>query len=157
MPQEMLPAKPVFFRYVAVLCGINAAAAVGACLLGLHAQLGYCLYGLAELLYNALLPPVRARCLGLLGSQCCVAATTCPLCSSAHTKPSVTHQLSVLDTIALVRYLQAQDDLVCEYRVQLLYATFLRDFFAAEEVDDELFLMEMRDGGFLGDGSEEEF
>ena len=38
---------------------------------------------------------------------------------------------------------------------QLLYATFLRDFFAAEEVDDELFLMEMRDGGFLADGSEE--
>ncbi len=37
----------------------------------------------------------------------------------------------------------------------MLYATFLRDFFAAEEVDDELFLMEMRDGGFLGDGSEE--
>ena len=57
--QEMLPAKPVFFRYVAVLCGINAGAVVGACLLGLHVRLGYCLYGLAELLYNALLPPVR--------------------------------------------------------------------------------------------------
>ena len=39
--------------------------------------------------------------------------------------------------------------------VQLLYATFLRDFFAAEDIDDELFLLEMRDGGFLGDGSEE--
>lgn len=39
--------------------------------------------------------------------------------------------------------------------VQLLYETFLRDFFAADEIDDELFLTEMRDGGFLGDGSEE--
>ena len=57
----MLPAKPVFFRYVAVLCCINAGAAVGACLLGLHVRLGYCLYGLAELLYNALLPPVWSR------------------------------------------------------------------------------------------------
>ena len=39
--------------------------------------------------------------------------------------------------------------------MQLLYETFLRDFFAADELDDELFLTEMRDGGFLGDGSEE--
>lgn len=47
-------------------------------------------------------------------------------------------------------------DLLCAaLSVQLLYATFLRDFFAADEIDDELFLMEMRDGGFLGDGSEE--
>ena len=56
--QELLPAKPLFFRYVAVLCGINAGAVMGAFLLGLHVRVGYCLYGTAELLYNALLPPV---------------------------------------------------------------------------------------------------
>ena len=96
-----------------------------------------------------------------------------PCCSSlsAIPKPCQSHRLCQLQyiTLYLPALMSCRQPLVSRTTevitlrmltaarppTQLLYATFLRDFFAAEEVDDELFLMEMRDGGFLADGSEE--
>jgi hypothetical protein len=57
--QDLLPANPLLFRYVVVLCVIYAGTAMGALLLLLHEQAGYCLYGAALMVYNAALPIVR--------------------------------------------------------------------------------------------------
>ena len=54
-----MPANPLLFRYAAVLCAIYAGTAMGAFLLLLHEQAGYCLYGAALMVYNAALPVVR--------------------------------------------------------------------------------------------------
>lgn len=56
----MLPAKPSFFRYITVMCAINAAAMVGAITLGLKFTSGYCIYGATEFIYYAIYPPVRS-------------------------------------------------------------------------------------------------
>lgn len=54
----MLPAKPSFFKYIGIMCCINAGATVGAFALGLKLASGYCLYGATEFVYYAIYPPV---------------------------------------------------------------------------------------------------
>ena len=57
--QGLLPVKPTVVRYVAALCSLHACAMIGAFLLLVRVQAGYCVYGIGEVLHNALLPPVR--------------------------------------------------------------------------------------------------
>ena len=101
MPQDRLPAKPSFYRYVLVLCALNVVAALGApqparlpgpallraepqdlmpcgagaLMLGARVELGYCVYGVAHWAYFALLPLVRHQCGVLLRLLAVPAAT----------------------------------------------------------------------------------
>mmetsp|Transcript_12567 Transcript_12567/g.41426 ORF Transcript_12567/g.41426 Transcript_12567/m.41426 type:complete len:296 (-) Transcript_12567:94-981(-) len=56
--RDRLPARPSFYRYVAILLALNFAAFIGAMLLAANVPEGYCVYGGACFLYYALFPPL---------------------------------------------------------------------------------------------------
>lgn len=56
--RDRLPARPAFYRYIAILFIFNVLAAFGTALIGLGADFGYCLYGLSSFFYNGFYPPL---------------------------------------------------------------------------------------------------
>lgn len=56
--RDCLPARQQFYRYARVLFAINALECCGALLVGSHALLGYCVYGVSNLVYYAVYPPL---------------------------------------------------------------------------------------------------
>lgn len=56
--RDLLPAKPSFYRYVAVLFLLSLTEVLGSILIGSNARAGYCVYGVASFLYYAAYPPL---------------------------------------------------------------------------------------------------
>mmetsp|Transcript_33187 Transcript_33187/g.71533 ORF Transcript_33187/g.71533 Transcript_33187/m.71533 type:complete len:126 (-) Transcript_33187:174-551(-) len=56
--RDFLPARPSFYRYVALLCANNFGLVVGAMMVGSKHVTGYCVYGFFNFLYFACYPPL---------------------------------------------------------------------------------------------------
>jgi len=56
--RDRLPARPSFYRYVALLAMLNFFGFMGALLLGSKVASGYCVYGFSTYLYQSFYPPL---------------------------------------------------------------------------------------------------
>lgn len=56
--RERLPAKPSFYRYIAILLCFNISSLCGSTLLGFGAYFGYCIHGFSTYLFSACFPPL---------------------------------------------------------------------------------------------------
>ena len=54
--RDYLPARPSFYRYVALLCGNNFGLVIGSVMVGSKDTAGYCVYGIFNLLYFSCYP-----------------------------------------------------------------------------------------------------
>ncbi len=112
---------------------MNEAVSAGAILLGCEIGAGYCVYGLASFLYYSIYPPVRyLRLPPCLRNPCLSSrSVACALVCQSLPRACV---------------------------LQLLYITFLAEFFSDDEgLDmDMMYYSEMKDAGYF-DESHEEF
>jgi len=56
--RDYLPARPSFYRYVALLCANNFGLVVGSMMIGSKDVSGYCVYGVFAYLYSVCYPPL---------------------------------------------------------------------------------------------------
>ena len=101
--------------------------------MGSKVEAGYCVYGLASFLYYSIYPPVRAS------HQCSVLFSS----SGKHVWLYTVHRT--------FRHLRTSLDM------QLLYITFLAEFFSDNEgLDmDMMYYSEMKDAGYFEDSYEQ--
>lgn len=141
--RDALPARPAFYRYAAQMAGVHGLAAVGAALLAAGAGAGYCAVGTANVAYFAAYPVVSRRLgVGVLGRGGLRVRPVTPAAPGQPPCPS--------DAAQTPRHPSRF--------FQLLYATFLADFFRDAALDLDLAMFsEMQDAGFLAGGDDEGF